>query len=420
MFAPIRRPLNGGSSYVAAILRMRSAERTNKVRCCGSSVMARREDLLRGFTLVELLVVIAIIGILVALLLPAIQAAREAARRSQCQNNLKNLGIAMLNFEQSKKTFPYAVQTEPQDIVGAAKSQLIQAAQDGTRLYANWAIQLLPYIEEQALYDSFALKRTSGRFISLTLNTIPAAILPAGKDPQANLKGRSNQLDVMLCPTDNGRGNPYDNGSGPWARGNYGYNAGLSLILSNEGAWNKSINDADGIPMTCGRGVGGADVACKMAQITDGTSHTIALAELRVGLSAKDRRGVWAMPMVGSNLLSQHGSNYAGGPNDCSPGTDDLRDNTLIINDVGAPLLTAECMLPFRSDSGWNISAQVAVRSKHSGGVYAAMCDGSVQFISDFIDIGRETEGLRCKETVFGVWQRLNCPDDGNVISLGQ
>jgi hypothetical protein len=363
------------------------------------------------------LVVIAIIGILVALLLPAIQAAREAGRRSQCQNNLKNLGLGLLTYEQSRGVLPYAVQTEPQDSPGAGKFQLIQAAQDGTRLYANWAIQVLPNLEEQALYDSFALKRTTGRLISLTLSTIPAAILPAGKDPQANLKGRSTQMEVMLCPSDTGRGNPYDAGTGPWARGNYGYNAGLSLILNNEGAWNHTINDQDGVPMSCGRGVGGADVACKMAQITDGTSHTIALAELRVGLSAKDRRGVWAMPMVGSNLLSQHGSNYAGGPNDCQPGTDDLRDNSLIISDVGSSQLTSNCMMPYQSDSNWNISAQVAARSKHVGGLYAAMCDGSVQFVSDFIDIGKETDGLRCNEAVFGVWQRLNCPDDGASIN---
>lgn len=371
----------------------------------------------RAFTLVELLVVIAIIGILVALLLPAIQAAREAARRSQCQNNLKNLGLGILNFEQTTKVFPYAVQTEPQDISGAGKFQLIQAAQDGTRLYFNWSIQLLPYIEEQALLDSLVLRRASGRLVSLTLNTIPAAILPPGKDPLANKNGRARELTVMLCPTDNGKGNPYDAGSGPWARGNYGYNAGLSLILNNEGAWNRTTNDSDGVPMTCGRGVGGADIACKAAQITDGTSHTIALAELRSGLSPKDRRGVWAMPMVGSNLLSQHGSNYAGGPNDCTPGTDDLRDNSLIINEVGQSALTAECMMPYKSDSGWNISAQIAARSKHPGGIFAAMCDGSVQFISDFIDIGRETEGLRCNEAVFGVWQRLNCPDDGYTLS---
>jgi hypothetical protein len=152
------------------------------------------------------------------------------------------------------------------------------------------------------------------------------------------------------------------------------------------------------------------------AQITDGTSHTIAIGELRTGRSAKDRRGVWAMQMVGSNLLMQHGANYGIGPNDCQPGTDDIRDNEAIIAENGPDSLRAECMLPF-SSSSWNVSAQVAARSKHAGGIYAAMCDGSVQYISDFIDAGQQTEGLRCNEAVFGVWQRLNCPDDGYVIN---
>jgi len=376
----------------------------------------------RGFTLVELLVVIAIIGILVALLLPAIQAAREAARRSQCENNMKNLGLGTLNFEHTYKKFPYAVQTEVED-PGGTKTEKIQYAQSGNALYANWAIQILPFLEEQPLYDSFALKRASGRKIPLNLNTIPAAILPAGRATNANLVGRNRELQVMLCPSDGGRGNPYDgtglpvSSGGQWARGNYAYNAGLALILQNEAVWNKTQPDPDNVPITCGRGVGGADVACTIAQVTDGTSHTIAIAEIRTGLSPKDRRGVWAMPMVGSNLMSQHGANYAGGPNDCQPGTDDLRDNTPVINDVGEGNLTSECMMPFRSENGWNISAQMVVRSKHVGGVFAAMCDGSVQFISDFIDIGREEEGLRCGEDRFGVWQRLSCPDDGLVIN---
>jgi prepilin-type N-terminal cleavage/methylation domain-containing protein len=375
-----------------------------------------------GFTLVELLVVIAIIGILVALLLPAIQAAREAARRSQCQNNMKNLGLSLLNFEHSKKKYPYAVQTEQEDVPGAGKSQLIQFAQSGKALYANWAIQVLPYLEEQPLYDSFALERSSGRKIPLTLNTIPTAILPSGKAANANFVGRNTELQVMLCPSDGGKGNFYDgtgtpaNSGGQWARGNYVYNAGLSMILSNEGAWNKTAADPDGNLVTCGRGIGGADVACKISQITDGTSKTMALSEVRVGLTQKDRRGVWAMPMVGSNLMSQHGANFGGGPNDCSPGTDDLRDNTAVITEVGAETLQAECMLPYANENNWDISAQMVVRSKHPGGVFAAMCDGSVQFISDFIDIGQQTDGLRCGESVFGVWQRLSCPDDGLIV----
>jgi hypothetical protein len=122
------------------------------------------------------------------------------------------------------------------------------------------------------------------------------------------------------------------------------------------------------------------------------------------------------MQMVGSNLLMQHGANFGLGPNDCQPGTDDIRDNVEIIDDAGEAVLRADCMLPFNSSS-WNISAQVAARSRHVGGIYAAMCDGSVQFISDFVDSGQQTAGLTCQESAFGVWQRLNCPDDGYVIA---
>ncbi len=152
-----------------------------------------------------------------------------------------------------------------------------------------------------------------------------------------------------------------------------------------------------------------------LAQVTDGTSKSIAIAELRTGRSNNDRRGVWAMGMIGSNLLGQHGSNYAFGPNTCQEGVDDLRDNLAIIAEAGEDYLKSECMLPYPSDS-WNHSVQTSVRSQHTGGVFAAMCDGSVQFISDFVDVGNELAGLSCKPENFGVWQRYQCPDDGEVI----
>lgn len=381
----------------------------------------------RAFTLVELLVVIAIIGILVALLLPAIQAAREAARRSECQNNLKNLGLALLNFEQTKKRFPAAFVTEPTD-AAASYPDRIRAASDGVRLYANWAILILPYIEEQALYDSFVLEKADGRKMSLTLNTIPAAILPSGKDPKANFNGRNQELQVMLCPSDDGRGRPYNGGSfsgGLWARGNYAYNYGLGFPLNNRSldgtnsVWDKTFVDAyhGGQITTCGRGVGGADIAVTIAQVTDGTSKSLAIAEVRAGRVGVDRRGVWAMGMIGSNLLGQHGSNALTGPNDCSLGADDIKDNQAIIAEAGGPgNLASECMEPYNSSS-WNVSAQAAARSAHVGGIFAAMCDGSVQFVSDFVDVGMQGGGVDCDPAAFGVWQRLNCPDDGYPVS---
>ena len=96
-----------------------------------------------GFTLVELLVVIAIIGILVALLLPAVQAAREAARRMQCQNNLKQIGLAIHNFHDAKKILP------------PAQRQSWDLAQNKTVAGHSWATFILPYIEQQAIHDKY-------------------------------------------------------------------------------------------------------------------------------------------------------------------------------------------------------------------------------------------------------------------------
>src|SRR6476469_4478100 len=100
-----------------------------------------------GFTLVELLVVIAIIGILVALLLPAIQSAREAARRAQCTTNIKNVALALHSYHDAHKELPTAAWLRPLTAPGANNDNILI----DTRLFWNWAIRILPYIEEQSL-----------------------------------------------------------------------------------------------------------------------------------------------------------------------------------------------------------------------------------------------------------------------------
>jgi prepilin-type N-terminal cleavage/methylation domain-containing protein/prepilin-type processing-associated H-X9-DG protein len=377
-----------------------------------------------GFTLVELLVVIAIIGILVALLLPAIQAAREAARRTQCQTNLHNLAIGALNYHDIYKTFPVAISNP--DLLDANGQPTGNLAYGGgadmtnpnARLYPNWAIQILPFIEEQPLYDAF---------------TFPDEEAPGGGGYGNNLASASNrpyiatELAYMLCPSDIGRGNPLNihpsNTPVPpfWGRGNYGLNVGLGFI------WEHLTAEGDDRPWyrQCGRGVAGINKGAKITQIEDGTTKTIMLGELRVGLSPRDRRGVWAMPMVGSNLIAETASNFGGPPNDCEPGNDDLTDGNVVIADVGPETLRAECMMPTES---WFHSVSITMRSRHPGGVHVAMCDGSVRFISDnvqFVRLGPKYEVsingiLRCPDPEgFGIWQRLNASNDGYVVDGG-
>ena len=123
------------------------ASRVDVVRCIGA-----------GFTLVELLVVVAIIGVLVGLLLPAVQAARESARRSQCQNNLRQIGLALTAFEGRSGAFP----------IGCIECKFAQPA-EGQPLteqrFLSWNIHLLPELEQAALWHALDLKKSSSRHI---------------------------------------------------------------------------------------------------------------------------------------------------------------------------------------------------------------------------------------------------------------
>lgn len=368
-----------------------------------------------GFTLVELLVVIAIIGILVALLLPAIQSAREAARRTQCTSNVKNLALAIHNYHDAHKKLPAAI-SYPERVSNPALPTNYDPLTDAY-LFGNWAIDILPFIEESALASRFKIDR-------LTTLLVPGDV---GGATDVNSVPRASELGVMLCPSDNGRGNPFQGTSGNenWARGNYGYNA--VQYWPQTTVWRSFTTDSpsgrSGL-LSYNLGAGGfADKVHRqqlsIAKITDGTTKTILLAELRVGLSPRDRRGVWAMGMCGSNIHCRHA---AFGPNDCAGPNDDIFKSADIIADLGLPNLTANCM---GLDASVNASGQSVVRSLHPGGANCAMIDASVRFISDFVDAGSDLRQLASyvgevpsdlSPQTLRTWQRLLIARDGLTI----
>lgn len=158
----------------------------------------------RGFTLVELLVVIAIIGILVAMLLPAVQAAREAARRMQCVNNMKNIGLAALNYHDTNKHLPISVSYWADDERGFVDGRLVNFYESGAKLDSNsslgysgrgWITESLPYLEEQLLYDQMK------PFFVEPFRVLNAN-LGRGMANGAIKDFVSQQLAVLSCPSD--------------------------------------------------------------------------------------------------------------------------------------------------------------------------------------------------------------------------
>ncbi len=197
----------------------------------------------RGFTLVELLVVIAIIGILIALLLPAVQAAREAARRSQCSNNLKQFGLALHNYHDTFKTFPSAI--GPGVCSASGSCGLTWEAWSGIA-------PMIAFMEQRALADRIVWD------------------LRTGDGPNRDV--RRSRIDTFLCPSDPGNGVTYTADMGPIS---YNLSHGPTAV------WDVGT----------GQEVGMFDRLywCTMADIRDGTSNTIAMSEARLGRN----QGMW-------------------------------------------------------------------------------------------------------------------------------
>ena len=352
-----------------------------------------------AFTLVELLVVIAIIGTLVGLLLPAVQSAREAARRMQCQSNLRQLALAAINFEQAKKHFPaayrhtggYQVVDEEDDTLDPNRMEELAF------LGPTWVVAILPFAEEVQVHDSVDPRK-------------PMA------DP-ANRRARSTRLPFIRCPTDTFTDVPFDGTlvtssvslGEDWARGTYGANGSLGFANYT---LPESAGDRRDPLWHRWPGVMGGNTSLRHSRVTDGTSKTVMLAELRAGISAADPRGVWALGK-GSSSLWAHGGVLGDdpGPNCLDPAADDIYTGPELTAAMGTGRLV-DAAMPV-SETSWPNHQQTA-RSMHSSGVYVALVDGSVHWISDFVQITPSVpENL-------SVWDRLMVSNDGQTVDGNQ
>lgn len=364
-----------------------------------------------GFTLVELLVVIAIIGILVGLLLPAVQSAREAARRSNCIANLKNVALAQHNYHDTYGRFPPAYQAFPRDPSNpTGQLESFGGTNKNAPLRPNWAILSLAFLEQQPLFDSFVFEDASG--------------MPIQMRDSLNSNARATVIPVMLCPSDPNTNIPFEAdwaGEGAWARGNYGIN-----MLQSNNLWDMRAWDNDDGPGRQGygprRGISFVNTGLKFGQITDGTSHTVLLAEMRAGLVGIDPRGTWALGQCAASAHCDHAVSWTQTVNSCDPGATDLLVNAKdVIAEVGAEALRSECMYPY---AGGAYSYRSTVRSVHPGGAMVALADGSVRFVSDYIDKGtyQDTSGANYTNVYndpdqFRIWERLNISNDAYPIS---
>jgi prepilin-type N-terminal cleavage/methylation domain-containing protein/prepilin-type processing-associated H-X9-DG protein len=310
----------------------------------------------RGFTLIELLVVIAIIAVLVALLLPAVQQAREAARRAQCKNNLKQIGLALHNYHGALQTFPPGYvdlngnpNLTPDNDLGPAW---------------GWCTFLLPYMDQQNVYDRINLNQSIGTGVNAQVSLVP--------------------MPMLQCPTD-GLQDPFpvydSNFSTPIANvahSSYVACNGWIECFGGAGGNPQPGPLADGLAGTFGQaGVGmfWRNSKVTVAKVRDGLSNTIAVGER----SSNHSPSTWTGAVPGGRCPAWMA---VVPPSPYSPPPGPPYDNA----DFGEALILAHCNATHLPNADFPIFDPDVFYSLHSGGCHFLFGDGSVRFISSFVN----------------------------------
>ena len=316
-----------------------------------------------GFTLVELLVVIAIIGILIALLLPAVQQARESARRTECNNKVRQIGLSLHQYHDAIGRFPLGSQ-------GRNANHRSAPYQAGV-IRTPFLVYLFPYLEEAGVYGAYDFTRNGN------IQT---------QDPRSPI---NNRLGSWTCPSDEPHiGGSCEANNAQDAKGNYGVNWGIWTFAQQSEPCGMALTP----PADCHIAPFHLEFGARIAQITDGTSHTMAIMEMLQAPSDRgtpcDRRGrIWNDESGCYQVMARRPPN--------TPEPDFTRC-------VDRPELNLPCSRTGNAPTQEYMSS----RSRHPGGVHVLLCDGSGHFVTDSIELA--------------TWQALSTMAAGDIAEFPQ